>query len=92
MPSASPICTLTPKIIVEQQDASCESGKRRRGRPQKIEKGTAYEPVEVELQKQAIIEQDTHVDDFKEVDILADLRAMQCSDWETLSSSDRKPL
>ena len=41
------------------------------------------------MQKQAIIEEDEHLDDVEEVDqLLADQQAMQCSDWEKFQDAD----
>ena len=74
---------LAPEITVEQQDAVREPAKKRRGRQLKKNNNADYNPVKVELQRQAISAEDEPLDEVEEFDkLLVDQQTMHCSDWE----------
>ena len=65
------------------------AAKRRHSRPLEVKNVPAYDSGEVELQKQAILDEDLHLDDVDELDyLLAEQQKMQCSNWEHAQDAD----
>ena len=79
-PLAGEVRVRAPEITVERADATTELSKRGRGRPLK-DKKKLDTPSVLRNQRRVIIGDKANKEATEVPDVLADQRAMQCSDW-----------